>query len=149
MYQYIIDMLSYQQTSECEYVNIILVSNEVPNQGLWLTVKCRILLWAELSYVSCIHHNRNTALPLLTVTTAKPLIIYILESCECPWGTLSLSPSPSLLSLPLLRSLSFESTHTSASTHSNDRLMNLNRRGFRCLDSIGKKYWCIFSWHPT
>lgn len=52
--------------------------------------------------------------------------IYILETCECPWGTLSLS-------------LPFESTHAQASAHTSDRLMNLNRRGFRCLDSSGKK----------
>lgn len=42
-----------------------------------------------------------------------------------------LSPSPV--------SVSFESAHTWASAHSDDRLMNLNGRGFRCLDSTGKK----------
>lgn len=84
------------------------------------------LLREESSYVSCIHHQRSTSLPLLAFTAAKPFSIYILETCECPWGTLSLS-------------LPFESTHAQASAHTSDRLMNLNRRGFRCLDSSGKK----------
>lgn len=93
------------------------------------------LLREESSYVSCIHHQRSTSLPLLAFTAAKPFSIYILETCECPWGTLSLS-------------LPFESTHAQASAHTSDRLMNLNRRGFRCLDSSGKKTKQKNPWHP-
>lgn len=93
------------------------------------------LLREESSYVSCIHHQRSTSLPLLAFTAAKPFSIYILETCECPWGTLSLS-------------LPFESTHAQASAHTSDRLMNLNRRGFRCLDSSGKKTKQKKPWHP-
>lgn len=81
--------------------------------------------------------SRKAALSLHTPTTAKAVIIYIPETSECPWGTLSLSLSPESASAVL--SPPCESTHTWACAHSNDWLMNLNSRGFQCLDSIGKK----------
>lgn len=63
----------------------------------------------ELSH-GCILKNSSTVPPLLVFTTAKPLIIYIPQTRERPWGTLSLSLSPPHIFI--LKALTLELVHT-------------------------------------
>lgn len=117
-----------------------LVFNEVPNQAFWMTVKAGKPNGRLFFERSC---HVSPAYIIITETLLSLSLSHIHNSKvtrHLHTRNLWLSLGNSLFS--------FESSHTWVSAHSSDRLMNLNRRGFRCLDSIRKKKSPdVFSWH--